>query len=122
MKRVMNLTVAAILFATTISYANGPEKIYGKKANEVVKNILDIELDPTFKRKGDKLFVNLLNLDQEKVTIKVVDSNGRVVFMETFKDEVVVEKAFNFEKAYEDNYTVIVVDNKESFKEVVEIR
>ena len=68
------------------------------------------------------MFVNLLNLDQEKVTIKVIDSEGRIVFEETFDGELVVEKAFNFEKAYEDNYTVVVVDNKKSFKEVVEIR
>ena len=122
MKRVTNFTAALILLATSVSYANGPERPYGKKSNEVVKNIINIDVDPTFKRKGDKLFINLLNLDQEKVTIKVIDSEGRIVFEETFDGELVVEKAFNFESAYEDNYTVVVVDNKKSFKEVVEIR
>jgi len=122
MKKVLNFTVAAILFGTSVSFANGSGTIDGKKVNEVEKNILNVDLDPTFLRKGDKLFVNLLNLDLEQVTIKVVDSNGRVVFKQTFEGEIVVEKAFNFEKAFEDNYKVVVVDNKESFTEVVEIR
>lgn len=122
MKKVMNVTMSMVLFASAVTYANGPKKRWGKNAPEVVKEIIEIELDPAFKRKGNKLYLNLLNLDQEKVTIKVYDSEGRIIFRETFDDALVIEKAFNFERAYEDEYTVVVIDNNETFKEVVEVK
>lgn len=126
MKKTVNFTVAmAILFVSTASFANGPKKSFESKASAadgVVKNIIDIDLDPTFKRKGDKLFVNLLNLDQEKVVIKVYDSQNRVVFKEVLDGDLVIEKAFNFESAYKDDYTVVVVDNKKAFEQKVVIK
>lgn len=123
MKSIMKSTaVVALMFATVASLANGPKKTFGNKNNGVEKHLIDVDLDPVFKKKGAHLFINLLNLDQESVTIKVLDSEGRVVFIETLKGELVIEKAFNFEKALQDNYTIIVVDNKETFKEVVEVK
>ena len=117
-----NTLVAALMFTTVVSLANGPESTFGKKAFEVEKNLITVELDPVFKKKGQKLFMNLLNLDQEKVTIKVIDSEGRVIFKEVIEGDVVVEKAFNFEKAYEDNYTIVVIDNDKTFKEKVAVK
>ncbi|MEM1259762.1 MAG: hypothetical protein AAGC45_08395 [Bacteroidota bacterium] len=117
-----NALVVAFMFATVAGVANGPKKAFGKKANEVEKELIAIKADPVFKKKGNKLFLNLLNLDQEKVTIKVVDSEGRVVFIETMKGDLVIEKAFNFENAFENKYTVYVVDNNETFKETVEVK
>jgi hypothetical protein len=117
-----NALVVAFMFATVAGMANGPKKAFGKKANEVEKELIAIEADPVFKKKGNTLFLNLLNLDQENVTIKIIDSEGRVVFIETLKGDLVIEKAFNFENAYENEYTVMVVDNKETFKETVEVK
>lgn len=117
-----NTLVAALMFTTVVSLANGPESTFGKKALEVEKNLISVELDPVFKKKGQKLFINLLNLDQEKVTIKVIDSEGRIVFKEVIEGDVVVEKAFNFEQAYEDNYTVVIIDNDKTFKEKVVVK
>ena len=117
-----NTLVAALMFTTVVSLANGPESTFGKKALEVEKNLISVELDPVFKKKGQKLFVNLLNLDQEKVSIKVYDSEGRMIFKEVIEGDLIIEKAFNFEKAFEDNYTVVIVDNNKTFKEVVEIK
>lgn len=122
MKRVRSISVAAILFISLASFANGPAGKKGNKAVEVEKNIIDVELDPTFKKKGGVLYMNLLNLDQEKVTIKIYDSSGRVVYKETFENSLVIEKAFNFKKAYEDDYTVVVIDNNEKFIEVVAVK
>lgn len=117
-----NALVVAFMFATVATMANGPKKAFGKKANEVEKELIAVEADPVFTKKGNKLFLNLLNLDQKNVTIKIVDSEGRVVFIETLKGDLVIEKAFNFENAYENEYTVMVVDNKETFKETVEVK
>ena len=117
MKSILkNTTVVALMFAVAVSFANGP------KVNEVEKNLISVELDPVFKKKGGKLFMNLLNLDQEEVTIKILDSEGRLVFIETLNGELVIEKAFNFENAFENEYTILVVDNNETFKETVEVR
>ncbi len=119
---VRNAVVVALMFAGVAGLANGPKGTFGKKVSEVERNLITVELDPVFTKKGDKLFMNLLNLDQEKVTIKIVDSEGRVVYIETVKGELVIEKAFNFENAFENEYTVLVVDNNETFKEVVEVK
>lgn len=123
MKQILKNTVtAALLFTTVVGMANGPKGTFGKKSFEVEKNLINVELDPVFKRKGQTLLLNLLNLDQEKVAIKVYDSLGRLVFKEVIKGDMVIEKAFNFEKAYADNYTVVVVDNNKTFKEKVEVK
>jgi len=123
MKTIMQNTIlAAILFTSVGSMANGPESTFGKKAFEVERNIINVNFDPVFKKKGDKLFINVLNLDQNNITLKVYDSAGRVVFKETIKGELIVEKAFNFENAYEDSYTVLVIDDKKTFKERFQVK
>jgi hypothetical protein len=126
MKAILkNSVAAAILLSSTLSVANGPEKSFNKKViakSEVEKNIITLESDPTFKRKGDKVLVNLLNLTEGKVILKVVDSNERVVFKEEVEGALVVEKAFDFSKAYSDEYTVIVVDKLGTYKEKIEVR
>lgn len=77
---------------------------------------------PVFRVKDKKVFLNLLNLDGSKVYVKVVDSSDRVLFREVFEDELLVEKAFNFEKAFEDRYTLIVADERNTYYETLVIR
>lgn len=123
MKSIMkNTVVVALMFVTVASMANGPKGTFGKKASEVEKNLISVELDPVFKKKGGKLFMNLLNLDLEKVTIKVIDSEGRVLYRESYEGDLVIEKAFNFENAFSNEYTVLVVDNDKTFKEKIEVK
>ena len=117
-----NALVVATMFATVASMAKAPENTFGKKVNEVEKNLITVELNPVFVKKGDKLFMNLLNLDKEAVTVKVIDTEGRLLFIETYEGELVIEKAFNFENAFENEYTVIVKDNGETFKETFEVK
>ncbi|MEM1340177.1 MAG: hypothetical protein AAF634_16305 [Bacteroidota bacterium] len=123
MKQILrSAVVVALMFAGTAGMANGPKKAFDKKVSEVEKNLIAVELDPVFTKKGNKLFMNLLNLGQQKVTIKVIDSEGRIVYIETVKGELVIEKAFNFENAFKNEYTVLVVDAEDTFKEVVEVK
>ena len=74
---------------------------------------------PYFRRKGDRIYLNLLNLDKKGVQVKVYDSNNRLIYKELFEGELVVEKAFNFEKAFADNYTVVVKNSDDTYYEAV---
>ncbi|SHH02325.1 hypothetical protein [Flagellimonas flava] len=116
MKSVLNYVTVAAFLLGTMGFANGPAK------SEVEKNLISVELDPVFVKKGDKLFLNLLNLSQDKVVVKVYDSQNRVVYSEAIKGEMVVEKAFNFEKAFEDEYTVVVVDESGTYRETIAVK
>lgn len=74
---------------------------------------------PAFRSKGDKLFLNFLNSNKGEVKIKVYDSSDRVLFKQVFENDLVVEKVFNFENAYEGAYTIAVnYGNKTFYKEV----
>lgn len=122
---VKNLTVAAALLVSAIGLANGTAVDFGKKVTakyEVEKNLVKVNLDPVFVKKGQKIMMNLLNISQGKVLLKVYDSQNRLVFDEAIEGDLVVEKAFNFEKAYQDKYTVVVVDKFGTYKETMVVR
>lgn len=88
--------------------------------NKEVKILKRIEnTKPVFRLKGDRLFLNLLNLEGKDVQIKVFDSNSRTLYKEVIKNETVITKAFNFESAYEDHYTVVVKEGKNIYYEDV---
>ncbi|WP_422859320.1 hypothetical protein ACOKFD_18955 [Flagellimonas sp. S174] len=126
MKSILkSFTVAGILIISVMGFANGPALKFGKKGTakaEVEKSLIEVTLDPVFVKKGDKLMLNLLNLTQGIVLLEVYDSENRLVYSEKIEGEVVVEKAFNFEKAYEDEYTVVVVDKLGTYKETMNIK
>lgn len=77
---------------------------------------------PVFKKDGQKVFLNLLNTDKEDVKITIYDSENRIVFKETVSDTLLVEKAFNFEKAYEDTYRVVVKNGEDTFYENISVK
>lgn len=77
------------------------------------------DVKPSFRRKGDKLFMNFLNVNEDAVDVKVYDSSNRLVFNEKMEGKVLVEKAFNFENAYSDTYTVSVKDKKNVYYQEV---
>jgi len=123
MRKLAKLTLVATTFlTTTVSVAHETKEALGPKGVVVFsieKNALNNILDPVFKKKGDKLFLNLLNLDLGNVYIKIMDSEGRLVYRDKVEEEVVVGKAFNFENAFEGEYTVIVSDGEKTYEEVV---
>lgn len=125
MKIVKNLTVAVALLISAIGMANTETIESGKKAvakYEVEKNLVKVNLDPVFIKKGQKVMMNLLNISQGKVLLKVYDSKNRLVFDEAIDGKVVVEKAFNFEQAFEGEYTIVVVDKFGTYTETMEVR
>ena len=86
--------------------------------NKEVKILKRIEnTKPVFRKKGSMLFLNLLNLDGTDVKIKVLDGNNRTLFSEVIENESIVTKAFNFETAHEDRYTVVVKDGENTYYE-----
>ncbi|AEM71224.1 hypothetical protein Murru_2185 [Allomuricauda ruestringensis DSM 13258] len=125
MNVVKNLTVAAVLLISSLGMANGNTTDFGKKVvakYEVEKNLVKVNLDPVFVKKGQKIMMNLLNISKGKVLLKVYDSEGRLVFDEAIDGDIVVEKAFNFEKAFKDEYTIVVVDKFGTYKKTMEVR
>ena len=113
-------TVLALMFVAATGLAN--ESKNGTKRFEVERLTKKETTRPVFKKKGDVLYMNLLNLDLEKVKIRVYDSNYRLVFGEVIEGEMVIQKAFNFEKAYEDQYTVVVKDSEGTYRERLEVK
>lgn len=79
-------------------------------------------IKPVFRKKADMVYLNLLNLEKKTVKIKIVDSFDRVVFEETVKHELLIEKAFNFKDAYSDSYTVMVTTNNKTYYEGVQVK
>lgn len=71
--------------------------------------------------KGEMVFVNHLNLEGEKVTLKVYDEESRLLYLKSFDQTPVVEKAFNFENAYEGTYSVVLNDGDESYTATVAV-
>ena len=125
MKVVKNLTVAAAIMISAIGMANTEATDFGKKGAakyEVEKNLVKVNLDPVFVKKGKKIMMNLLNVSQGKVLLKVYDSEERLVFDEAIDGDIVVEKSFNFEKAFKDEYTIVVVDKFGTYKKKMVVR
>ncbi|MUH38052.1 hypothetical protein D9O36_19535 [Zobellia amurskyensis] len=93
----------------TISVKGSDVEVIDKKENS----------KPVFREKGGMVYLNLLNLDSKDVNIQVYDSSNRLVFSEKRENQMVIEKAFDFTKAYEGEYTVVVKDSKDTYyKEV----
>ena len=119
----------ALMFTTVVGLAKepklsllteGPSKsliveLDSKNKKTALKRIENTK--PVFRKKGGMLFLNLLNLDGKDVQIKVYDSDNRTLFSEVIENENIVSKAFNFENAHEDRYTVVVKDGENTYYE-----
>ncbi|WP_273567681.1 DUF3244 domain-containing protein [Maribacter halichondriae] len=77
---------------------------------------------PFFRREDNKVFLNFLNLDKKDVTLEVTDNNNEIIFKETIKDEMIIEKAFSFEKAFANDYVISVRNNDNTFYESVVVK
>ena len=94
----------------------------GGMKSEVEKNFITVDFDPVFVKKDGRVMINLLNLEQGKVTFKVYDSTNRLVYIESVDGDLVVVKSFNFEQAVEDKYTVVGKDAEGTYSETITVR
>ena len=117
-------TTAALMLVLGIGLASETKTGIDVPTSDTELEILDYmdKGKPIFRQKGDKVFLNMLNLQGEKIEIKVYDSSRRLLFKETITDELTIEKAFNFESAYEDNYTVLVKDSEGTYLERISVK
>ncbi|MFS4494079.1 hypothetical protein [Maribacter sp. 2308TA10-17] len=92
------------------------------KDSEIIITEKKENVKPVFRRKEKKVFLNLLNLEKAVVKIKVLDSEGRIVFQETISDAMLIEKVFNFEDAYKDNYTIMVQNLNDTYSKDVIVK
>jgi hypothetical protein len=100
------------------------EIVYTIEMNKLEVSIKDMNeiLKPTIITEDNKVKINFLNLAKENVVIKILDSNDRTVFEEVIEKTMVIEKAFNFEKAYKNNYMVMVKVNANSYYQPIAVK
>jgi len=114
MKTIRNLvSVMAAMAITAVSAADVTPKTPVSNETHFA--------DPYFSKKGDRVILTLLNVDLDDVRIKVVDYTGRILYTEVIEDEMVIEKAFNFENAYNGEYRVVVEQDGEKFIEKIKV-
>lgn len=111
------MTAALMILAGTVQ-AGAATTDSGKNPADVKK----VETNtPVVQARGKKVFVNLLNLNGTSVTVKVYDEENRLLYLKEMEESPVVEKAFNFEAAYEGTYNVVVTDGEATYKASVEV-
>lgn len=108
-------TALMILAATASLQAASPALETNPGEKETKKST------PGLQVKGQKVFVNHLNLDGQSVTLKVYDQENRLLYLKEFDQTPVVEKAFNFENAYEGIYSVVLSDSNSTYSASVNV-
>ena len=96
---------------------------YGVRINRNDIEILEKKeiSKPIFSHKDKKLVLNFLNADGAPVYLKVYDSENRILFKETLTGNT-IGKVINFESAFEDSYTVMLIDENTTYSELVVIK
>ena len=116
MKTIKSITVMAFLFATALNFAHTSPSVSPVK-NNGISVTAEGDHKPFFRKTENKLFMNFFNQEMGDVQIRVIDGDNRVIYKETLRNMLVVEKAFNFSSAVQDSYKVIVQDGNEIYYE-----
>lgn len=117
MKNVFKISAALVLLAGTAQAMAVPA--HTDSISVTVKSTEP--KSPFIRKEGNRLYLNYLNLQEEKVTVKVYDSSNRLLYIEKLGEDLVVEKAFNFEKAYEGTYSLVVSYGNKTVKESLRV-
>ena len=96
--------------------------LYVENKNITIANIKETKTKPVFRKEGDKVYVDFLNHDLQKVDIEILDNaTNQVIFKDSFKEELTIGKAFNFKKVVDGNYTIKVKDGEEVYYQNIAI-
>ena len=121
-KRIVmkNVFFSFALILASVSVFAAPTAMVSSTSFGVESSVLS--LDPVFKRKGDKMLISFLNADQVMVEIRVLDSQNNVVYKERVAGDLIVEKAFDFSRAFNDSYKIVVAYNQSAFEQIVKVQ
>ncbi|MEJ1223935.1 hypothetical protein [Sediminicola sp. 1XM1-17] len=126
MKKALKITAVLAFMLTTVVSMAGELKVDSVQVDGVKPLVLRLDdnkiIKPTFRTKGKMVYMNHLNLDGKKVEVKVQDAFGNVIYETTFNETIIVEKAFNFKKANDGRYTVIIKDGVNTYIENVLVK
>ena len=126
MKKALKITaVLAFLLTTGVSVAKETkfDSIQDSEVKPLVLNLNANEIfKPTFRTKGKVVYMNHLNLNGKIVEVTVQDASGNVIYETMFNETIIVEKAFNFEKADEGRYTVILKEGNKTYYENILVK
>jgi hypothetical protein len=75
---------------------------------------------PFFRTQDAKVSVNMLNMDGTPVEVNVYDEYDRVLFNEIISGENSVGKQFDFSKAADGIYTIVVKDECKQYYKTIE--
>lgn len=76
---------------------------------------------PIFNQVGQRLFLNLQNLDKSTIEIKIFDSASQEVYSEVLDNHALIKKSFNFETAFKDKYVVTIEDGDDVYYQNMEV-
>ncbi|MFT7348717.1 MAG: hypothetical protein ACI8VZ_001018 [Candidatus Paceibacteria bacterium] len=126
MKKALKITAVLTLMITSVVVSAKEVKFDSTQVNKVKPLVLNLTsneiIKPTFRTKGKMVYMNHLNLDGKKVEVMVQDASGNVIYETTFNQTIIVEKAFNFEKADEGRYRVILKEGNKTYFENILIK
>jgi hypothetical protein len=82
-------------------------------------NIIETAEDvkPFFRKTSNMIYLNYLNLDRSKFSIKIYDAESRTVYTQEVTNEMIVEKAFNFVDAFPGTYTITIKSEGKTYTE-----
>jgi len=79
-------------------------------------------IEPTFRRHSQFIDLNMLCNWNEKVSLSINDSEGRLIYTETVKPEGTLQRRFNLSELKKDSYSIRVgIEGKRVNKEFIEL-
>lgn len=118
MKNTLKLALLLTFLTTSVHVNATRSESFTEKKKPITSTV---DSDRVILEKGEKVSINLLNLDSNPVDIIIRDGRGRIIFSETITNNKTIQKSFNFTKAYKGNYSIKVKDGSTTYNKEIEI-